>query len=140
MEANIRQGAEFAPNSLSPFCRDVLVKAEPPDGVVPEQFNIPQFDALVPNVKLERPLNGSVVALFHETRGPNDQRLFSCEQCSFRSKHKVSLLRHIKLHSPEDMQSFKCATCGFATLYRRHMDVHTKVLHGRDGETTKLYK
>ncbi|XP_066143357.1 oocyte zinc finger protein XlCOF28-like [Euwallacea fornicatus] len=113
---------------------DIIVKEEKFGGEakIPSNLDLQNAPSFTPQ-------SSQLDSKIHLIWGPNNKRLFHCQVCSFHSKYKVSVERHVKLHNREQMEHFRCHICSFKTLYRRHLHVHIKALHQTKSEA-KLYR
>ncbi|XP_050297306.1 zinc finger protein 64-like isoform X2 [Anthonomus grandis grandis] len=152
------QGSEFLPKNLRLSYDQVFVKEEVQHeeerdtqedalsgqvGISEELKKEPQDDLSYSSEINNQKLNQNDINILLDNiepfNCPISGRMFKCPLCDFKSRHKVSLKRHIKLHNPEQLETFRCGYCNFETYYERHFRVHVKVLHLGDGDK-KVYQ
>lgn len=62
-------------------------------------------------------------------RKHKDEKRFKCHLCSFKSRHQMSLIYHLKTHEG-DKKRFACGVCMYETRRRSDLKRHQINLHG----------
>ena len=103
---------------------DVLFEIKKENGINPKTMNDYDIHDIDETDNSARDINDSNILV----RGINGTKTFNCVECSYSTKNKAHLLRHIKsVH--QKIRDFQCTECKYATGDKGDLRKHLKNVH-----------